>query len=140
MMHEQHLKQLDLEIIQHLEAEKRQKALLEKVKKERDKNAEEAQVVADKLEQCQGLLIWYSNFFYILKIHIISPDDLQFKMNQIAELKENISEIKSKLAQIQLLFESARSERNAFQRDLQATVEDRDDLRERFRVKFQHCV
>lgn len=54
MMHGQHIKQLDMEIIQHLEAAKRQKSLLEKVKKERDKNAEEAQVVADKLEQCQG--------------------------------------------------------------------------------------
>lgn len=58
-------------------------------------------------------------------------------MNHIAELKENINELKAKLAQIQLLFESARSERNAFQRDLQATVEDRDDLRERFRVTLE---
>lgn len=57
-------------------------------------------------------------------------------MNQITELKENITEIKANLAQIQLLFETARSERNAFQRDLQATVEDRDDLRERFRVEL----
>lgn len=63
-------------------------------------------------------------------------DDLLAKINHIAELKENITDVKTKLAQVQLLFESARSERNAFQRDLQATLEDRDDLRERYRVKY----
>lgn len=54
MMHDQHSKQLETEILHHFEEAKRQKSMLEKVKKERDKNAEEAQVVADKLEQCQG--------------------------------------------------------------------------------------
>lgn len=72
MMHVQHVKQLDTEIIQHLEAAKRQKDLLEKVKKERDKNAEEAQVVSDKLEQCQGkVILIYKKFFTILTVYRI---------------------------------------------------------------------
>lgn len=62
------------------------------------------------------------------------PDDLQLKINQIVELKENIDENKIKLASVQQLFEVARSERNAFQRDLQSTIEDRDEVKERFRV------
>lgn len=56
LTHEQHIKQLDVEIKQHLEAAQKQRSLLAKVEKERDKNAEEAQVLSDKLEQCQGKL------------------------------------------------------------------------------------
>lgn len=61
-------------------------------------------------------------------------DDLQYKMDYIVELKENIIEMKMKLAQVQQFYEVARSERNAFQRELQATTEDRDDLKERLKV------
>lgn len=114
MLHEQHLKTLETEIKQHLETEQKQRSIIAKVEKERDKHAEEAQVLSDKVEQCQ--------------------DDLLFKMNQIAQLNETIDEQKMKLAQVQQQFEAARSERNVFQRDLQATVEDRDDIRERLRV------
>lgn len=114
LLHEQHIKTLETEIKQHLETEQKQRSMIAKVEKERDKNAEEAQVLSDKVEQCQ--------------------DDLLFKMNQIAQLNETIDEQKMKLAQVQQQFEAARSERNAFQRDLQSTVEDRDDIRERLRV------
>lgn len=114
MLHEQHLKTLETEIKQHQETEQKQRSMIAKVEKERDKNAEEAQVLSDKVEQCQ--------------------DDLLFKMNQIAQLNETIDEQKMKLAQVQQQFEAARSERNVFQRELQATVEDRDDIRERLRV------
>lgn len=55
-------------------------------------------------------------------------------MDYIVELKENIDEMKAKLAQVQQFYETARSERNAFQRELQSTTEDRDDLKERLRV------
>lgn len=50
------------------------------------------------------------------------------------ELKENVDEFKSKLAQVQQLFETARSERNGFQRDLHAVTEDRDNVKESLRV------
>lgn len=56
------------------------------------------------------------------------------KTQHIAFLNETIEEVKMKMAHVQQQFEQTRSERNAFQRDLQATVEDRDDLRERVRV------
>lgn len=114
MLHEQHIKTLETEIKQHLETEQKQRSIIAKLEKERDKNAEEAQVLSDKVEQCQ--------------------DDLLFKMNQIAQLNETIDEQKMKLIQVQQQFEAARSERNIFQRDLQATVEDRDDIRDRLRV------
>lgn len=120
MLHEQHLKTLETEIKQHLETEQKQRSIIAKLEKERDKNAEEAQVLSDKVEQCQ--------------------DDLLFKMNQIAQLNETIDEQKMKLAQVQQQFEAARSERNAFQRDLQATIEDRDDIRERLRVCSHYSV
>lgn len=55
LLHEQNLKTLETEIKQHLEAAQKQKQITAKVEKERDKNAEEAQIVADKLEQCQGI-------------------------------------------------------------------------------------
>lgn len=58
------------------------------------------------------------------------------KMHHIALLNENIDELKASCARIQLQFEQARSERNAFQRDLQATTDERDDLRERIRVRI----
>lgn len=64
-------------------------------------------------------------------------DDLLAKGQHIAFLNETIEEYKMKLAHVQQQFEQTRSERNAFQRDLQATIEDRDDLRERVRVCFQ---
>lgn len=64
-------------------------------------------------------------------------DDLLAKVQHIAFLNETIEEYKMKLAHVQQQFEQTRSERNAFQRDLQATIEDRDDLRERVRVCFQ---
>lgn len=54
LTHTQHIKQLDVEIKQHLETAQKQRSLLAKVEKERDKNAEDAQVLSDKLEQCQG--------------------------------------------------------------------------------------
>lgn len=54
LTHTQHIKQLDVEIKQHLEAAQKQRSILAKVEKERDKNAEDAQVLSDKLEQCQG--------------------------------------------------------------------------------------
>lgn len=111
---EAHAKALDLEIKTHLEAARRQRAVLAKVEKERDKNAEESQILSDRLEKVQ--------------------DELTGKINYIYQLNEDIAEMKTKMAQTQQLFESARSERNAFQRDLQATVEDRDDIRERLRV------
>ena len=57
-------------------------------------------------------------------------------MNFITDLKQSIDEIKKKLSQVQQLFETARSERNGFQRDLQAVSEDRDNLKERFKVQF----
>lgn len=47
---------LETEIKQHLEAAQKQRALLGRVEKERDKNAEEVQSYADRLEQCHGEL------------------------------------------------------------------------------------
>lgn len=54
LLHEQNRKTLEDEIKQHLEVAQKQKSLLAKVEKERDKNAEEVQVLADKVEQYQG--------------------------------------------------------------------------------------
>lgn len=113
-LHQQHLKTLESEIKLHLEKEQQQCSAIKKLESEKAKKDEEAQVLSDKVEQCQ--------------------DDLLFKMNQIGQLNETIDEQKMKLAQVQQQFETARSERNALQRDLQATVEDRDDIRGRLRV------
>lgn len=52
------------------------------------------------------------------------------------ELKETIDVMNSKLVQVQQQFEVARSERNAFQRDLYATIEDREDVKNKLRVKL----
>lgn len=65
-MHEQKIKQLGVEITHHLEAAQKQRSMIGKLEKERDKNLEEAQVLSDKLEQCQGTsrecemrLLWF---------------------------------------------------------------------------------
>lgn len=53
-MNQQQIKNLDNDIKQHLAAAQKQKGILAKVRKERDRNAEEIQVLADKIEQVQG--------------------------------------------------------------------------------------
>lgn len=95
------------------------KSLMAKVEKERDKNAEEAQILADKVKEL--------------------TEDLGLKQSQIDELKDNLMEYQTKLVQIQLLYDTARSERNTFQRDLQICVEDREDIKERLRVSIFWC-
>lgn len=52
---EQQIKQLETEIRQQTEAVHKQRQLLAKVEKERDKHIEEAQVLSDKLEVSQGM-------------------------------------------------------------------------------------
>lgn len=114
LLHEQHIKTMDNEIKTHLATAQKLRSMMAKVEMERNRNAEEAQILADKVEQVN--------------------EDLALKMNHIVELKERITELQTKVVQVQQLFETARSERNAFQRDLQACVEERDDLKERLRI------
>lgn len=79
---------------------------------------------------------------FILDIQcvVLRLDEIHQKSNQIELLKLNIEELRMKLAQVQQLFETARSERNGFQRDLQATSENRDDLKERLRVRKREAT
>lgn len=116
ILHEQRIKTMENEIKTHIVGLQKVKSLMAKVEKERDKNAEESQILADKVEELN--------------------EDITLKQNQIVELKENLMEYQTKLVQVQLLYDTARSERNTFQRDLQTCVEDREDIKERLRVSF----
>lgn len=115
LLHEQQqIKTMENEMRAILNASKKHNSGIAKIEKDRDKYLEESQVLADKVEMLQ--------------------DEMMQKEHYIAELKEQSAESKTKLLQVQQLFETARSERNAFQRDLQACTEDRDDVKERLRV------
>lgn len=119
ILHEQHIKTMENEIKSHIIGLQKVKSLMAKVEKERDKNAEESQILADKVEQL--------------------TEEIVLKQNQIVELKDNLMEYQTKLVQVQLLYDTARSERNTFQRDLQTCVEDREDIKERLRVSLVFC-
>lgn len=54
MLGQQHARTLANENKQHLIDAQKQKSLMGKIEKDRDRNAEEAQVLADKVEQVQG--------------------------------------------------------------------------------------
>lgn len=56
---QQHARTLANENKLHLVAAQKQKSLMAKIEKDRDRNAEEAQVLADKVEQVQGTLYIY---------------------------------------------------------------------------------
>lgn len=114
LVHDQHIKTLENEIFGHIQNDQKLQKIIKQIEKERDRNAEEILVLTTKIENLK--------------------DELQHKVNLIEELRENITQLNSKISQVQQLFETARSERNAFQRELQACVEDRDELREQFKV------
>lgn len=111
---EKHKKQLEAEIKGHLSMQLRMKQAMGKIEKERDKMSDENKALTDRVEDLQ--------------------EDIFQKNNYITEMKDNFAETQQKLFQVQQQFEIVRTERNLYERDLQACTEVREDLRERLRV------
>lgn len=119
LVHEQHIKTLENEILNHIQNDQKLQKIIKQIETERDRNAEEILTLNNKIENYK--------------------DEIHQKINLIEELRENITGLNSKISQIQQMFETARSERNSFQRDLQSCLEDRDDLKEQLKVHHIIC-
>lgn len=91
-----------------------QKKKLNDLKRERDRNATNAQGNFDKIGATQS--------------------QLAIKTKEIVELTGELNEIRSKLAYTQQHFESITAERNALQNEFDAITEDRNEVRDKLRV------
>nr|XP_029713268.1 cilia- and flagella-associated protein 58-like [Aedes albopictus] len=116
---EKQQKTLENEIKGYQAAAQKQSMLMLKIEKDRDRNAEEAQNLSEKLEQMN--------------------EDLLYKQNQIIELREKLKETEARLFQCQNSLELTRSERNIFERDLVTCMRDNDSLKDRLKTSV-HSV
>ncbi|XP_055588238.1 cilia- and flagella-associated protein 58 [Uranotaenia lowii] len=107
-------KTLENEIKAHVIAAQKQTMLMIKIEKDRDRNAEEAQNLHEKMEQAN--------------------EDLLYRQNQIMELREKLRETEGRLFQCQTTLEMTRSERNIFERDLATCTKENEGLKERLKT------
>ncbi|XP_313461.5 cilia- and flagella-associated protein 58 [Anopheles gambiae] len=110
---EKQQKTLENEIKAHQAAAQKQQTLLLKIEKDRDRNAEEVQNLSDQIEQLN--------------------EDLLYRQNLIAELREKLKESESRLFQSQNLLEITRGERNIFERDLTTCSKESEGLKDRLK-------
>lgn len=85
------------------------------VKRERDRNATNSQVNAGKIDATQS--------------------ELAIKAKIIAELTWELEEMRTKLTHTQQQYDSLAAERNALQKNLDAITDDRNEVRDKLRVK-----
>lgn len=104
---------MENEIKAHQAAAQKQQTLLLKIEKDRDRNAEEVQNLSDRIEQLN--------------------EDLLYRQNLIAELREKLKESESRLFQSQNLLEITRGERNIFERDLTTCSKESEGLKDRLK-------
>lgn len=115
-LQEQHRQSLENEIKIHLTTIQRQTKALNTAKRERDKNATDSQVNAGKCDATQS--------------------ELELKTKTIADLTEQLNEIRIKLTHVQQQFDSLSAERNSLQKSLNEIIEDRNVVREKLRVRI----
>uniref|UniRef100_A0A1B0CMA9 Putative myosin class ii heavy chain n=1 Tax=Lutzomyia longipalpis TaxID=7200 RepID=A0A1B0CMA9_LUTLO len=113
LLHDQETKTLDSELKAHLSVIQKNKEAVRKAEKERDKANEELTIWIAKEERFR--------------------EEIQKKVNQIAELKTKLSEYDNKIFHVQQLYETARSERLNLQKEMQVCAEEREDLKKRLR-------
>lgn len=117
ILNEQQQKTLENDLRSRTTSEHKLKSLLTKAEKEREKLLEETQNLHEKL--------------------LNANDEISAKQTSINEQKDKINELQQKMSQVQQLYETARTERGTFQRELQTCVDERNDLKERLKASVR---
>lgn len=114
-LQEQHLQSLENENKMHLATIQQLKTTVVNAERERDRNVSDSHFTTEKLDAKQS--------------------ELDLKIRQVAELKEDNDAMQKKLCYVQQQYDSTVSERKALQKELNAIVEDRNVVREKLRVQ-----
>merc|ERR1712146_434671 len=68
--------------------------------------------------------------------HMVAVEELKNRDNKISELKKNYTDVKGKLAQQKQLYESVRTDRNLYSKNLVESQDEIAEMKRKFKIMY----